>query len=255
MRCVILHYHIFKNAGSTVEDILANTFFERFARYDSPDFDHVVTQEEIVEYVERDPNLQAFSSHQIRYPMPAKAGFLFFDWCVLRDPIERLRSTYQYFRKKPAPGEPASELANRYPPGEWAARMVREYPYRINDVQVDMLSRGNNDDPPDEADLVRATERMRAISMLGVVDCFQQSLIAGQYFLRPVFPTLAIGQQAANVTEGKGITLAEACEPEIYAELMRLNALDIRLLELAREEVMRRFAMVPDGAERLRASG
>jgi hypothetical protein len=253
MRCVILHYHIFKNAGSTVEDILANTFYERLGRYDSADYDHVIGNDEIVAYLERDPNLQAFSSHQIRYPMPEIPGYLFFDWCVLRDPIERLRSTYRYFRKKPAMGEPSSDLANLVPPGEWVARMVRDYPYRINNVQVNMLANGNNDDPPSEADLARASERMRSIAMLGVVDCFNQSLIAGQYFLRPVFPALAIGQQPANVSGGKNIQFAEACDPEVYAELLRLNALDTRLLELARIEVHRRFALVPDGAARLAA--
>ena len=247
MRTVILHYHIFKNAGSTVEDILANSFFERFGRYDGPNFDDIVTQDEIVAYLEREPGIQAFSSHQIRYPMPEKAGFLFFDWCVLRDPIERFRSTYRYFRKKPVAGEPASDLANRFGPGEWMARMVRDYPYRISDVQVNLLAHGNNDDPPGEADLGRAVERMRSIAMLGVVDCFNQSLIAGQYFLRPVFPALAIGQQPANVTGSKGVSLAESCDPEVYADLLRLNALDLRLLELAREEVKRRFALAPDG--------
>jgi hypothetical protein len=252
MRCVILHYHIFKNAGSTVEDILANTFFERFGRYDSSSFDHIVGQDEILDYLERDPHLQAFSSHQIRYPMPEKAGFLFFDWCVLRDPIERLRSTYRYFRKKPVAGEPASDLANQFGPGEFVARMVRDYPYRINDVQVNLLANGNNDDPPGEADLHLALERMRAIAVLGVVDCFNQSLIAGQYFLRPILPALAIGQQAANVSGAKGMQFAEACDPEVYAELLRLNALDLRLLELARAEVQRRFALVPNGVARLR---
>ena len=251
MRCVILHYHIFKNAGSTVEDILANTFFEQFARYDTPNFDDVLSQDEIVAYLERDQSLKAFSSHQIRYPMPEKAGYLFFDWCVLRSPVERLRSTYQYFRKKPFAGEPASDLANQFGPGEFVARMVRDYPYRINDVQVNLLANGNNDEPPGERDLARAIERMRGIALLGVVDCFNQSLIAGQYFLRPVFPSLAVGQQAANVSDGKGVKFAEACAPEVYAELQRINALDTRLLELARKEVRRRFALVPDGAARL----
>ncbi len=255
MRSVILHYHIFKNAGSTVEDILANTFYERFARYDHPDFDHVLGTGEILDILERDPAIQAFSSHQIRYPMPEKAGYLFFDWCVLRDPIGRIRSTYEYFRKKPIPGEPASDLANQFPPGEFVARMIRDYAYRINDIQVNMLARGNNDDPPGEADLEVAVQRMRETALLGVVDCFNQSLVAAKYWIKPIFPVLAIGQQPANVTGSKGVSLAKTCDPEVYAELLRLNALDLRLLELAREEVKRRFALVPDGPAQLAELG
>ena len=36
MRLVILHYHIFKNAGSTIEDILDHSFGERFASWTRP---------------------------------------------------------------------------------------------------------------------------------------------------------------------------------------------------------------------------
>jgi hypothetical protein len=35
MRFVILHYHIFKNAGSTIEEILERSFGEGFARFDT----------------------------------------------------------------------------------------------------------------------------------------------------------------------------------------------------------------------------
>jgi hypothetical protein len=251
MRYVILHYHIFKNAGSTVEDILSENFHERLARYDTPNFDDVLPAHEIVAYLDRDPNLQAFSSHQIRYPMPEAPGYLFFDCCILRDPIARLRSTYHYFRKRPAPGEPASDLANEFPPGEFVARMIRDHAYRVNDVQVNLLAKGNNDDPPTESDLTRAIERMHAIALLGVVDCFNQSMVATQYFLRPIFPALAIAQPPANVTGSKASDFEESCDPAVYAELRRLNALDTRLVDLARQEVHRRFALVPDGTARL----
>jgi hypothetical protein len=131
--------------------------------------------------------------------------------------------------------------------------MIADHSYRVNDVQVNLLANGNNDDPPGEADLDRAIERMRAIAALGVVDCFNESLIASQYFLRPVFPALAIAQQPANVSGGNAAEFAAACDPEVYAELLRLNKLDMRLLELARQEVHRRFALVPDGPARLAA--
>jgi len=36
MRLVILHYHIFKNAGSTIEEIFGPQLWRRFARLDTP---------------------------------------------------------------------------------------------------------------------------------------------------------------------------------------------------------------------------
>jgi hypothetical protein len=44
----------------------------------------------------------------------------------------------------------------------------------------------------------------------------------------------------------------EACDADVFAELVRLNALDTELLNRARAEVRRRFSLVPGGPERLR---
>jgi hypothetical protein len=100
---------------------------------------------------------------------------------------------------------------------------------------------------------------MLKTSFLGVVDCFHESLVAGQYFLRPVFPNLALAQPPANVSGGLNDAMQariekfrNACDADVYAELLRLNALDLELVSHARAEVHRRFSMVPDGPARLR---
>ena len=51
VRFVLLHYHFFKNAGSTIEEILANSFFENYARFDTEDFDGAVSQQELVSFL------------------------------------------------------------------------------------------------------------------------------------------------------------------------------------------------------------
>jgi hypothetical protein len=253
VRFVLLHYHFFKNAGTTIEDILAHSFFENYSRLDTEDFDGAVTQEELISYLRRHPRMKAVSSHQFQYPVPQVPGFIFFDLCFLRDPIDRIRSMYDYFREKPVPGEPASELAREQPIGGFIAGLVERHTYRVSNVQVNMLANGIVNDPPVEADLIRATEIMMKTSFPGIVDCFNESLIAGQHFLRPVFPNLALAQQPANVSGGSRMeTFRKACDADVFAELVRLNALDSELVNRARAEVRRRFSMVPDGPARLR---
>jgi len=253
VRFVLLHYHFFKNAGTTIEDILAHTFFENYDRFDSEDFDGCVGHAELISFLRRHPRMKAVSSHQFRFPVPQEPGFVFFDLCFLRDPIDRIRSMYDYFREKPIPGEPASDLARDQPVAGFIRRLVEEHSYRISNVQVNMLANGIVNDLPVDADLDRAIEVMLQMSFLGVVDLFNQSLIAGEYRMRPVFPSFALAQQPANVSSGRdsAIKFQEACDPAVYAELVRLNALDIELLNRARAEVQRRFALVPDGVGRL----
>ena len=259
VRFVLLHYHFFKNAGTTIEEILAHSFFENYGRLDTQDFDGAVSQEDLVSYLRLHPRMKAVSSHQFRYPVPQVPGYIFFDLCFLRDPIDRIRSMYDYFREKPVQGEPASELARTQSLGGFIAALVRDHAYRVSNVQVNMLANGIVNDPPADADLMRATQVMLKTSFLGVVDCFHESLIAGQHFLRPVFPNLALAQQPANVSGGLELAMdrriekfRQACDPDVFDELVRLNALDTELLKRARAEVHRRFALVPDGPASLR---
>jgi hypothetical protein len=254
VRCVLLHYHFFKNAGTTIEEILAQSF-GHFARLDNPDPDQPTSNGELLDFLERNPLIQAVSSHHIHYPVPQKKEFLFFDICILRDPIERVQSMYTYFREKPFRGYALSDLANRTEPGEFFAELVEHAPFYVNDVQVNLVANGEWDHPPGKDDLDRATQRIRTASFPGVVDCFQESLVAAEYALKPVFPTLNCAQPPANVSLRRRAPAKEICSAAVYERLLELNALDYELLDRARAEVRRRFESVPHREMRLAELG
>jgi hypothetical protein len=252
MRLVILHYHIFKNAGSTIEDILDHSFGERFANLDTPAGEGLISNPDLVHFFDARPTLRAFSSHQIRHPLPEAPGYLFFDICFLRDPIDRIRSIYTYFRRRPNPADPMSDLANRAALSDFIAGMIQDFPLFVKNVQVNLLACGGDSDEPEPRDLDLATERMLATSFLGVVDCFDQSVAAGAHALRCAFPELDCDRPAVNVSDGLQGTVAsrteklrQACTKEVYEELLRLNSLDLQLVDRARAEVLRRFQQVP----------
>src|SRR5690349_11469788 len=202
MRFVILHYHIFKNAGSTVENLLDRSFGERFARFDPALSEGLVSSGELLRFIEAHPLMKAVTSHQTRYPLPAAPGILFFDVCFLRDPIDRIRSTYDYFRDRPLPGDPRSELANQMDLGGFIEGLIERDPLYIRNVQVNLIACAGDSDEPEAKDLDRALERMRQTSFLGVLDCFSESMVAGQHALRTVFPELDCMYEAVNVTGG-----------------------------------------------------
>lgn len=241
MRFVILHYHFLKNAGMSVESILHRSFGSRFASIDTPEPDGHISETALLDYLRANPLLQAVSSHQIRYPVPCARGFLFFDACFLRDPLDRVRSIYDYFRHKPQAGDSVSNFARTLSLGAFVERLIEEMPWYIHDAQVNLLANGIANDIPAPADLDRAVSKMLRTSFLGVVDRFEESLVAAQHYLRPVFPTLDCAVEMENVSAGQGPNLREACEPQAYAELLRITAGDSKLVELARAEVRRRF--------------
>lgn len=260
MRFVILHYHIFKNSGTTIEWSLYHNCGERFRTLDTDDRDQAITNADLLRFLRDNPEVEAISSHQMYDPVPCEPGFIFYDICFLRDPLDRIRSVYDYFREKPVAGDPMSDLANSLPLGDYVAHLLKDFPWTINDVQTNQLANGRiNDQPNGPQDLERATERILNTSFLGVVDRFDESLIAGHHALRVAFSFHRV-QEPVNVSRGLEGTLdarldkfKAACDPGTYAELVRLNRMDIELLRRAREEVTRRFERVPDRAARLRA--
>jgi hypothetical protein len=262
MRFVLLHYHFLKNAGTTIENILDRNFGERFERIDTVDRSGHFTNEALLSLLESRPEIQAVSSHQIRHPLPQVRGYLFFDLCFLRDPIDRIRSMYDYFRQKPSSGDPLSELANRAGLGDFLTCLVERFREEVTNVQVGLLASGGVDkDPPSDRDFQVALERMLETSFLGVVDRFEDSVTAGRYYLSPVFPNLDCTQAPVNVSGGLEGSLAarrkkvrQACGDSVYKELLRRNTLDCELVRRARAEVRRRLALVttPHCAKQLR---
>ncbi len=258
---MIVHYHILKNAGTTVEELLWWNFREKFSRFDTEDRDYAISNAELLKFLDANPHLEAITSHQLYDPVPLVPGYIFFDLCFLRDPLERIRSTYDFFRTKPSPGDPISDLAGRSTLGEFVEVLINEYPWMVNDVQTNQLANGLiNDQPKGSDDLDRATRRVLNTALLGVVDRFAESVVTMQHAARMQFPYFNRSHEPVNVSRGMSGTLEdrtrvlrEACGEKLFAQLMAMNQLDYELLKRARAEVERRFAMVEDRDERLKA--
>lgn len=249
MRSVILHYHIFKNAGMSIEATLDRNFGERFCRFDTTDLNGQISSSDLAAFLNANTHIQALSSHHIRYPVPTVPGFFFFDLCFLRDPLDRIRSIYDYTREKPLDGDPVSELSARFDLGGFVEQLMSRMPHWCCDVQAGFLAaRADSEQPLGKSDIERAARTLLQTSFLGVVDRFEHSLIAGEFFLKTVFPGLRCSAAKVNATNGLGGTLEErkrqlrdACGARLYAELEGRNAVDLELVKIASEEVERRF--------------
>ncbi len=259
MRFVILHYHIFKNAGTAIENLLRANFGARFSEFEGDNPDCQLSGDHLLEWLHRNPGVQAVSSHQLRYPKPEAPGFVFFDICFLRDPIDRIHSMYAFYRMHPPGSDTLSRLAHEATLGRFVAHLVERFPHVVNNIQVTMLATdGAYLRPPSEKDLARATGTLLDMSFPGVADCFYESMVAGQYFWKPAFPDFDNAAMPANVSRERGSTLESrleevrsACGKTLFDDLEELNALDRELVRRARVEVARRFRLTPDGERRL----
>ncbi len=257
-RQVILHYHIFKNAGTTVESILKNNFRARFARFDSDDYNSTVSNEALLEFLAVHSEVVAITSHHLRPPKPVDDHFVFHDILFLRHPVARLWSTYEFYRRSDLETDPLAGAAKTRSAQEFFQLLTEDYPYHANNAQVNLLANAGGR-LPIESDLPRAAEAIRQATVVGVAELFDESAVSAEYSLSRTFKGLDFSYVAQNVSGGPPLSmdvqlerLQRHCGTEVFDRIMRLNQLDLALIEIACSEVSRRFHLVPDRARRLK---
>ncbi len=257
-RFVFVHYHIFKNGGTTIESVLRREFGPGFAAVHGPSDGAVLDGKSLTRFLRRQPALSAVSSHHLRYPKPAARGCVIFDCCFLRHPLDRLVSVYNHFRRANSP-DPLSALANRHEPRDFMKQLLCDSPHVVSDVQVTHLANaGAFARPANDRDLDRAVQVFRDMSVPGIVEMFDESLVAAEYFLKPAFPGLRLHHSPENVSQPERTrhadlerALVDLWGADVYSDLLRLNRLDLELFRQAKIENQRRLFLMPNLQERL----
>jgi hypothetical protein len=261
-RFVIVHYHIFKNGGSTIESILEREFPRGFATLHGANAAAVLDGRHLATFLQRHPGIVAVSSHHLRYPKPAIRHTVIFDCCFLRHPLERLDSLYRYLRNVTSV-DALSLRARRTSARDFFQDLVDQSPHLVSDVQVMQLAcSGAFTRPAQPDDLDRAAAVFRDMALPGLVEMFDESLVAAEYFLRPAFPALTLDYVAQNVSRPHGpmvpsseqnrqARLVRLWGGDLYEDLVRLNQFDLELFQRGENEIRRRIALVPNSGRRL----
>jgi hypothetical protein len=253
----LLHYHIFKNAGTTVSFILKRNFGNRVVFLDSGDFNGVLGNDKLLEFLLAHPKVRAVSSHQLRPPKPEHELFLFQDILFLRNPLARLSSTYDFYRRTDVTKDPLTREAKVRNTADFMRLLIDNYPHYVNNVQVNYLAGSNR--RSGESELQTAYRIACNATVLGLTEMFDIGAVMAEYSLSQHFERLNFGYVAQNVSSMKPreldihlVHFRDACGEKVYEQLLQCNALDLELLQLARNEVYRRFRLIPGHEERLK---
>lgn len=257
-RYILIHYHIFKNAGTTIAWALERAFGHSYRSVDE-DFDHGrVPTSELVRFVKQNRQVAALSGHLFCLPAPKHERYRFLELCFLRHPLDRLQSAYHYTRRLEDTGDINVAQARALSLPDYLLWLQENQPYNLINVQTCVLgNRGRYFYPPSPHHLQRAIACMCELAVLGIVERFDDGLIAGEFYLRPVFPDLDLSYVSQQVRPGRPATLAERldemrkqCGDDLYRKLETWNDLDLQLLEAAEAEFERRFQFIPHREQR-----
>jgi len=242
---VLIHFHIFKNAGTTLEWVFRNNFSKNVVSIDSDDPKGILHFDKILEILENNQNTKAISSHQLRFPIPNNNKFEFIPIIFVRHPIDRAISIYHFQRKRIDGNRPgiikAKELdLNGYI--KW--NLERKTHRAVKNFQVLYISDKPINSIVDENDFKIAIQRIKQSKIIGIVDRFDESLVLAEEILKEYFLTIDLSYIKQNVSENREGDLKtkleegkNKLEKQVWENLLDENKFDLELYEKTKEEL------------------
>jgi len=228
LRTIVLHYHLFKNAGTSVDTILKRSFGDRWITREFPPMGGNNTA--LVEkWIRETPEGVAYSSHTMMGPIPQLEGVRVISFMLLRDPIERIKSAYRFERTQQA-DTLGAKLAKKHNFEGWVlARLAVPGDRQCKNFQTSRLAKLV---PGEGSELKRAQRALEQLTVVGLVEKFDKSMERLSALLKDYQMDIAETSAWRNKTD-KSSTQPQS---EVDMLLSSENQDDCILLALARGE-------------------
>lgn len=234
-RALILHYHLFKNAGTSVDAMLKANFGDRWA---SQEFDSAPPKEKaarLTAFLEERADLDAFSSHTALLPAPSLPGRAVIPIIFVRHPLLRLRSAYAFERRQIADTKGAILAKQTDLPGYLEAMLADPKLRQARNFQASRFAFGTPGKPADELD--RALATLARLPFVGLVEAYDESIARLVPLLTPHFPDFRAIAAHENVTDravdrsvdDRLAAMREEIGAALYDQLIEANQHDLAL--------------------------
>lgn len=240
-RSVIVHYHLFKNAGTSIERLLKQSMGSTWVSWDKPQSGAKISGRELQQWLEERPHIRAVSSHQLVPPV-AKGAFQVTPVVFLREPLSRVRSAWLFeWQKQLGLEEPKGSLAD-YVEDKFKQKNTSV----IANFQVSRLSNQQYDDVKQRLHryhhelLPAACRFVDSLPFIGIVENFSDSLLLLRAATSKLFPELVIKEHRENVTDLSSSSVEQRIESirreignDLFDELCVRNRMDLQLYSYA----------------------
>ena len=243
-RPVIVHFHLFKNAGTSVDTILQRNFGERWIEIEGPN-NRKLDPEALIAFIRENPQYDAISSHTAVVTVPEYDDIEIIPIFFFRHPIDRIRSAYDFERKQDAqtPGSIKAKEGDFKFYMDW--RMTTPNPWQVREFHAFRLKDFHTFTPNKQIQLFedRARAALDAFPVVGLVETFDKSMGEFQELIKPHFPEFQAVSVHENVTS-RGRTVEENVAKfrerlgdETFEALLELNTIDLDLYETVKSRL------------------
>jgi hypothetical protein len=249
-RTILVHHHIFKNAGTSFNYALESYFGDRFTEFDLPN-SQVVTTSHLEKPILERPEVRAISSHHACMPAPQGENYRTISSVLLRKPLSRIKSIYKFESQQDAGTEGAIKAKN-FDFKEYVIWRLEHTPVMICNYQTHYCSRqSDRHNLPTEKELKVAIENLTNCSIVGTVERYRDSLKIATNELRKFYPDINLEYQRLNITSNQRakqevkLELIEELGEKIVEKLEAMNQLDEQLYQVAESLVNEKIGSIP----------
>lgn len=244
-KAIVAHYHLFKNAGTSVDAILAKNFGSAWQKIEFPRIPQQSNSPLVRQWLFEHPEILAFSSHTALFPLPKIDRICLIPIVFLRHPIARLHSVYKFERKHRQIINDGIKLAKEYDfAGYLNHRLDRVGDRSCRNFQTYRFSWLSSESESSLPELERALKGLNALAIVGIVEKFDLSM---EYYRKAIcrfYPSFTVQSVHQNVTSPKRLSLTEKLDTvrcnldsSTYQRLLDCNRDDLQLYEAAKRKL------------------
>lgn len=243
MRKVILHNHLFKNAGTTLDWCLEKKFKSLFLDH-REDQKMIHEKDHLQNLLDEERSLLAISSHNLRFPLPDQQ-FHFITLQMIRHPLERVSSVYLFEKGQVKSKTPGAVFARNHSLNDYVKwRMKAKVGCTIRNFQTRKLGVPFSiihDDSKLLEHFNIAKEYIQRNPLIGLVDRYDQSMVFFEGYLINQGYDIDLSYIKQNTGQLKNYTFEQKInylqyelDSSTFNELIEKNEYDIRIYELVK---------------------
>lgn len=232
-RTVVLHYHLFKNAGTSLDALFQQQFGDAWVTREFP-AQPAANSSGVREWISQHPDARCFSSHTALLPPPVLTGVKVLPVIFVRHPLDRIASAYSFEHQQQDAGFGSTLARHTSLRGYIETRLSIPQDQQCRNFHVTRFSRMVPATEPG-AELAAALRALHELPFVGVVEQFGDSLARLQAYLQGEgFSDIQLRPVQRNVSRDRADSLEERLErfadevgQDFYDELVGANADDL----------------------------
>ncbi len=219
-RTILIHHHIFKNAGTSLQYALKKHFGSKYYECELPQ-SQMVTKEDLEKFILENPQALAISGHHICLPTPQGKEYQTLSLILLRNPLARVESIYKFERKQDAQ-TPGAIKAKELDFKGYVRWRLAKTPTMLCNYQTYYCARKDKSEGskiPTEQDLDVAIKNIKHSDVVGTVERYEETLELANKILSQYYSGINLEYIYLNANNKKAIKQEDEIHKKLEAEL------------------------------------